>query len=168
MVIAERDGVDTLPGRKRTGKFGRNMTPRFQRFCLFPSALFALACGAPPGPTGPEKAAAYHAQEAEREDAAKNPRAPTESEMTLQFPMCSGKKAPPFPNDTSGAAFRAIVFLRIDSEGKATEHCYLAVEGEKKWEEKALGEVSSWRYETEHAGEPRERVVTYRVHASGP
>lgn len=129
------------------------------------AALVALGCAEPVGPTGPEKAAAYHEQEAAREEASKNPSKPTEAELALEFPFCKGKKPPPFPADTSGAAFRAVVFLRIDAEGKTTEHCYLAVEGDRKWEEKALGNVASWRYEKDHAGQPRERVVTYRLTA---
>jgi len=125
--------------------------------------LLTVACGPPEGPTGPEKAAAFHAQEAEREEARKNPQAPTEEESTLQFPMCQGKKVPPYPADTEGAVFRAIVFLRITEEGKTSEHCYLSVEGPRKYEEKALGSVDAWSYEPEFAGQPRERVVTYRL-----
>jgi hypothetical protein len=124
--------------------------------------LLAAAC-APQGPSGAEKAAAYHAQEAERADAAENPKPATEAEKTLQFPMCSGKKAMPFPSDTEGAAFRAIVFLRITDAGKTSEHCYLALEGARKWEEKALGNVGEWSYDIAHAGEPRERVVSFRL-----
>lgn len=127
------------------------------------AAGLLLACSSPKGPTGPEKSAAYHAQEAERAEVAKNPKTPTETEVTLQFPMCTGKKTPPYPADTNGAAFRAIIFLRITEEGGTSEHCYLALEGARKWEERALGDVSSWSYDTAHAGQPRERVVTYRL-----
>jgi hypothetical protein len=126
-------------------------------------AVVLLACAAPKGPTGPEKAAAFHTQEAEREDDARHPRPPTEEESTLRFPACQGKKTRPFPADTAGAAFRAIVLLRIGPDGSVTEPCYLAQEGQLKWEEKALGDVSSWKYEPQYAGEPRERVVTYRL-----
>lgn len=112
---------------------------------------------------GPEKAAAFHAQEAEREEARKNPEPLSEQEATLQFSMCEGKKAPPFPAETDGAVFRAIVFLRITEEGKTAEHCYLALEGSKKYEEKALGDVNEWSYEPEHSGQPRERIVTFRL-----
>lgn len=139
------------------------MENRVGVFSLHFSSIILLACGAPPGPTGAEKAAAYHAQEAERDEAAKNPTPPSEEELTHQLPLCKGKKAPPFPEETVGSAFRAIVFLRIGAGGETTEHCYLAVEGDKKWEEKALGDVSTWRYEEAHAGQPRERVVTYRL-----
>lgn len=122
-----------------------------------------LACGGPKGPTGAEKAAAYHSQESERAQAADSPHPPSVAQTTLQFPECKGKRAQPFPADTNGAAFRAILFLRITAEGRTSEHCYLAVEGDRKWEEKALGDVSQWTYSTEFAGEPRERVVTYRL-----
>lgn len=142
--------------------FSWRSSRRFERVFIIAGGSL-VACGAPKGPTGPEKAAAYHAQEAERAGAAENRQPPSEVESTLQFPECEGKKSRPFPSDTNGAAFRAILFLRITAEGGTSEHCYLAVEGDRKWEEKALGDVSKWSYSVEYAGEPRERVVTYRL-----
>lgn len=126
-------------------------------------SILALNACAQPGPTGPEKAAAYHAHQAAQEEERRNPTPPSESETTLQFPMCVDKRVPPFPPESAGAAFRAIVFYRITADGKTDEHCYLALEGNKKWEERALNDVSTWTYDLKFAGEPRERVITYRL-----
>lgn len=125
-------------------------------------SLLLMGC-APDRVAGQEKANAYHAQEAEREEAKKNQTPPTEAEQTLQFPMCKEKRPATFPENTEGAAFRAVLFMRITDDGKTAEHCYTAVEGDIKWEEKALGDVDLWTYGTEHAGQPRERVVSYRL-----
>lgn len=140
----------------------KNLAPVASSFALISASLALFAC-APPGPTGPEKAAAYHANEAAIAEEKAHPTPPTEAEITLQFPMCVDKKIPPFPPETAGAAFRAIVFYRITEDGKTKEHCYLAVDGDVKWEERALDDVNSWSYEPKFAGEPRERVVTYRL-----
>ena len=77
--------------------------------------------------------------------------------------MCVETKPPAFPPETAGATFRAILYFRITDAGKTKEHCYLAIDGSLKWEEKALGQVESWTYPVEHAGQPRERVITYRL-----
>ena len=152
-----------LLGDEEESRYRRLVMNRLNTFLLSSGFLIAVSCGPPEGPTGPEKAAAYHAQEAEREDERRNPTAPTEEESTLQFPMCDRKKTPQFPADTEGAVFRAIVFMRITDEGRTGEHCYLALEGPRKYEEKALGDVQGWSYDPEFAGQPRERVVTYRL-----
>jgi hypothetical protein len=131
----------------------------FGILCL---GLLAMAC-APDRVGGQEKANAYHAQEAEREEANKNKAPRTEAEKTLQFPMCEERRPAKFPANTEGATFRAVLFMRITGDGKTAEHCYTAVEGDIKWEEKALGDFKSWKYDTEHAGQPRERVISYRV-----
>lgn len=132
------------------------------RVLLASSFVLSCACAPPPGPTGPEKAAAYHAQEARREEERRHPTPPSEAEATLQFPFCQGRKARAFPRETEGADYRAILFFRITDEGKTAEHCYLAVEGDRKWEETTLGQVADWAYPLEFAGQPRESVLFYR------
>ena len=127
---------------------------------LCSAALFGCATQ---GPTGPEKAAAYHAEEARLAEEAKNPPPPTEEETTLQFPMCDSERRPLFPKETDGAAFRAILYFKITDDGKTKDHCYMRVEGAIKWEERAVFDVDQWAYPVEFAGQPRERIVTYRL-----
>jgi hypothetical protein len=59
--------------------------------------------------------------------------------------------------------FRAIVLFKITEDGKTTDHCYQAIEGDRKWEERVLGRFEEWSYPAKYAGEPRERVVSYRL-----
>ncbi len=143
------------------------------------TTLWMGAC-APPGPTGPEKAAAYNAEQERLAEQSmsgtqssaesypegstpdENSAGSTEQETTLQFPMCQVEKKPFFSEQTEGATFRAIVLFTITDDGKTADHCYLRVEGEIKWEEKSLGRVEQWSYPAKFAGQQRERTVTWR------
>lgn len=86
---------------------------------------------------------------------------PKASERLL--PFCKTEKSPPrFPRSSNGASFRAIVSLVIAQDGSATELCYLRVEGPTDIEEKTMSDRDSWSYDKQFAGQPREKLVTYR------
>lgn len=86
---------------------------------------------------------------------------PKASERLL--PMCKTDESPPrFPRSSNGASFRAIVSFVIAKDGSASELCYQRVEGPLDIEEKAMSDRQSWSYEKEFAGQPREKLVTYR------
>ncbi len=134
------------------------------KFVVSASCLFLGAC-APPGPTGPEKAAAYHAEQERLAQEKAHPTPPPEESTTLQFAMCEddGNFEPAqFPEKSNGAAFRAIVLFKITETGKTTDHCYRKLEGDIVWEENVLGNVEEWSYPIKYAGEFRERLVSYR------
>ena len=122
---------------------------------------FLLGCAAQ-GLSGAEKADAYHPQEAERAESNGAPQ-PIDTTSELSLPECAAEgAAPPFPKDSDGAAFRGMVHLTITEDGKAEGACYLVVEGDRKWEKKALGDHQKWSFSPEHAGQPRERTILWR------
>lgn len=87
---------------------------------------------------------------------------PQMSERTL--PECKLDGPPPeFPPETEGLAFRGLVRLVIGSDGKPTNVCFARAEGPLLYEKRALAEKNSWKYDPEYAGQPREKVVTYRL-----
>lgn len=84
-------------------------------------------------------------------------------------PACpAGVEARDFPPETQGAVYRAIVRLRIGVDGAPTELCVARVEGDAQFAEEAFGDVGTWRFPKERAGEARERIVTYRLRPRPP
>lgn len=84
------------------------------------------------------------------------------------FPACTDKEGkpletPPFPKDTEGAEYRAIVQITIGPAGEALNPCFRAVEGPFALEEKALAERSRWKFDPAFAGQKRDRTITYRL-----
>ncbi len=71
-------------------------------------------------------------------------------------------EAPAFPAKSDGVAFRAWVRFTISAQGRAEGLCYARAEGLHEFEEKAMADRGQWDFDLKYAGEPRERLVTYR------
>ncbi len=87
---------------------------------------------------------------------------PKMSERTLPECKLEGP-LPEFPAETEGLAFRGLVRLVIGSDGRPTDVCFARAEGPLLYEKRALAGKGAWKYDPAFAGQPREKVVTYRL-----
>lgn len=87
----------------------------------------------------------------------------SEADAHRLHPSCALEGEPPaFPPNSDGVAFRAWVRFTISASGRAEGLCYARVEGLHEFEEKAMADRGQWDFDKKYAGEPRERLVTYR------
>jgi|GEM_PF-3342434 len=80
------------------------------------------------------------------------------------WPKCDAEESAKakFPERTDGANYRAIIRLTIAPDGTPQDECYLLTEGPDELAGKALEGRNEWKYKSEHAGQKRDVVVTYR------
>lgn len=112
---------------------------------------------------GPSSAEAY--SDASRDDGWDE----ESGDVVRKLPSCnSDKAAPEFPEESEGAAFRALILLTIGPDGSALDPCYLRAEGPPKYEKKALSLRKTWKYDAAYAGQKREKLITWRVTPPDP
>lgn len=131
--------------------------------CLAPAILGCGTSTIGVRDVSPRTADTYEREQAQKEKV--DPASRSFPPCAAEAEVSGGKPLPPpvFPASSEGADYRAILLLTIGEDGSAQEICFRRAEGPLRYEEKALADRAQWKYSSEHAGQKREKVVTFRL-----
>jgi hypothetical protein len=142
------------------------MTTQYAQFPFACVVVFILAAGCSGSTERPAESAPNEEKEQSIESLFEDPPPEVSDEPTMSerlLPQCAtDKSATKFPRSSEGAAFRAIINMVIDSNGRAKDLCYRRVEGPLDVEEKAMSDRNDWKFDKKFAGQKREKLIVYR------